>query len=84
MKQEKRPSHPPSSKLLLTTPEAAVALRLSVITMKRLRTSRRGPAYVRLGRLVRYRIGDLRRWINANRVVSLEVKFRTRSGVAAS
>ena len=68
------------SNLLLTTPEAALALRVSTVTMKRLRGSGRGPAYVRLGRLVRYRIGDLRRWINSNRIVAPEANFGARSG----
>jgi len=72
------------SKLLLTTPEAAVALRVSTVTIKRLRSSGRGPAYVRLGRLVRYQVGDLKRWINAKRVISAEAQFRKRSGVATS
>lgn len=79
-----RSTHQQHPKLLLTTPEAAVALRVSTVTIKRLRSSGRDPAYVRLGRLIRYPIGDLRRWINANRVISTEAQFRRSSCAATS
>ena len=42
MKTEKVKSYPHSG-LLLTTPEAAVALSVSTVTIKRLRSSGRGP-----------------------------------------
>ncbi len=79
-----RSTHDQHPKLLLTTPEAAVVLRVSTVTIKRLRSSGRGPAYVRLGRLIRYPVGDLRRWINAKRVISTEAQFRKCSGVDTS
>jgi len=37
-------------------------------TLANLRTYGRGPAYVRLGRLVRYQVADLEEWIERRRV----------------
>jgi predicted DNA-binding transcriptional regulator AlpA len=55
--------------LLLTQREAALALRLSVRTLERLRVSGLGPVFVKCGcRSVRYRQTDLDQWI-AQRVV---------------
>jgi len=53
---------------LYTQREAAVALRLSEPTLKRLRVEGRGPKYIKLNRSVRYRQSDLDEWI-AGRVV---------------
>jgi excisionase family DNA binding protein len=55
---------------LLTQREAARVLRLSERTLERLRVSGGGPTYVKAGRLVRYREGDLEAWIAARVVGS--------------
>jgi excisionase family DNA binding protein len=53
---------------LLTQRQAAALLRLSERTLERLRVAGTGPRFVRAGRSVRYREGDLEAWI-ASRVV---------------
>ncbi len=44
---------------LLTTPDVAEWTGLSQVTLRRWRTSGEGPAFVRLGRAVRYRREDI-------------------------
>jgi len=53
---------------LLNQREASGLLRLSTRTLERLRLTGNGPRFVKLGRRVLYRNGDLLEWI-ANRVV---------------
>ena len=48
---------------LLTTPEAAQALRLSERTLIRWRVERKGPPIVRAGRRIMYRARDLDAWL---------------------
>ena len=55
---------------LLTQREAARALRLSERTLERLRVAGYGPRFVRAGRLVRYREGDLEAWVASRLVTS--------------
>ena len=55
---------------LLDQREAAHLLRLSTRTLERLRGSGSGPRYVKCGRSVRYRLGDLTDWIEARVVGS--------------
>lgn len=60
---------------LLTQEEAAAYLNLSPSTLNGWRVMRRGPAYLRLTpRCIRYRLADLRRWAESNRVVGPEAK----------
>jgi DNA-binding transcriptional regulator YdaS (Cro superfamily) len=56
---------------LLTQGEAAELLGVSPSTLNCWRAQRRGPAFVRLStrRCVRYKPEDLRRWIEAHRIV---------------
>ena len=54
-------SHP------LTEAEAAVRLGLKVPTLRAWRNQGRGPAYVRLGRAVRYLAADLGEFLTSNR-----------------
>lgn len=51
------------SRLLLNKDQAAAMLGVSVSTLVKLRAACRGPAYVKLGKSVRYRIADLEAWI---------------------
>jgi excisionase family DNA binding protein len=53
---------------LLTQREAAMALRLSVRTLERMRVHGNGPRFVKCNRSIRYQQSDLDQWI-ASRVV---------------
>jgi excisionase family DNA binding protein len=63
---------------LLTQREAASVLRLSERTLERMRTSGlNAPKFVKMGRVVRYRVSDLEEWIAARVVGSTsEVEAR--------
>ena len=56
------------SDALLTEVEASDFLRLSVRTLQAWRLRIAGPAFVQVGRAVRYRRRDLIAWIEANTV----------------
>ncbi|WP_301485118.1 AlpA family transcriptional regulator [Intrasporangium sp.] len=51
---------------LLSGHEAAAWLGMSEYTLRRWRCQGRGPACVRVGRLVRYRVSDLAAWAEAH------------------
>jgi predicted DNA-binding transcriptional regulator AlpA len=51
---------------LLNQKQAAKILGLSVRTLERHRVAGTGPRYSRLGRLIRYRPGDLTEWVEGN------------------
>jgi hypothetical protein len=57
---------PPDSKPLAEV-EAAARLGLKVTTLRAWRHRRRGPAFVRLGRAIRYLERDIDAFLNANR-----------------
>ena len=48
--------------VLLSTPEAAVLVEFSAITLKRYRSKGGGPRFLRLGRSIRYTRTDLLEW----------------------
>jgi excisionase family DNA binding protein len=48
---------------LLTPPDAADFLRISVRTLERLRVTGTGPIFVKVGRLVRYPQSSLDSWL---------------------
>jgi predicted DNA-binding transcriptional regulator AlpA len=48
---------------LLTESEVAGLLRLSVKTLRNWRFSGFGPRHLKMGRLVRYRLGDVKAWL---------------------
>ena len=66
---------------LLDTVGASAFLGCSSGALVRFRVERRGPPYIRVGRLIRYRRRDLLRWINSQRV-SPEQSQRKRDGRA--
>lgn len=66
------------SEALLTEAEAADFLRLSVRTLQAWRIRIAGPAFVQVGRAIRYRRRDLIAWIEANTVSP------SRAGLAAA
>lgn len=55
-----------SSSKLIKTPVAAEILGLSAAKLERFRCDGGGPAYVKLGRMVRYRSADLQDWVERN------------------
>ena len=52
----------------LNDKEAAKFLRLSPQTLRNWRCQCRGPVYIKAGRAIRYAIGDLRSFMEGNRV----------------
>lgn len=55
-----------SEDALLTEDEAADSLRISVRTLQAWRLKATGPAFIRVGRAIRYRRGDIKAWIKLN------------------
>jgi predicted DNA-binding transcriptional regulator AlpA len=55
---------------LLRTSGAAAITGLSVSTLNKLRCSGGGPAFLKLGRAVRYKPVDLKDWLDSRRVLS--------------
>lgn len=50
---------------LITTAELAAALRLSAGRLRNLRCQGRGPRGVKIGKSVRFRLRDVRAWLDA-------------------
>lgn len=50
---------------LMTEDEVAKALNISVASLRRWRVEQRGPLFVKVGSLVRYRPEDLESWLAA-------------------
>ena len=59
---------------VLDTPEAAAYVRLSPVTMERLRLTGDGPRYAKLGKSVRYRAIDLDAWLESRLIASTSEK----------
>ena len=57
----------PGNNQPLTEQDAATRLGLKVATLRAWRHQGRGPAYVRLGRAVRYLPGDIEEYLSSNR-----------------
>lgn len=55
---------------LLTTDEAAALLLVAPKTLKNWRSLGSGPAYIKRGRRVAYRVTDLNDWLDANRTAA--------------
>ena len=55
---------------LLTQRQAAALLCLSERTLERFRVSGIGPKFVRMGKSIRYRLGDVEAWIERRTVGS--------------
>jgi excisionase family DNA binding protein len=65
---------------LITQKEAARRLGISTRTLERYRVTGTGPAFTRLGKLVRYRPEDLAEFVNSNRRRSTSEEQPSRSG----
>jgi len=50
---------------LLTEDDASKILRLAPATLRNMRTQNRGPCFIKIGGLVRYRLTDLVDWIES-------------------
>jgi excisionase family DNA binding protein len=50
---------------LMTEEEVSKALNVSVASLRRWRLERRGPAFIKVGSLVRYKPEDLELWLAA-------------------
>lgn len=48
---------------LLTTPEVAELLRVEIRMLENWRSARKGPPFIKVGVLVRYRVVDLEAWL---------------------
>ena len=57
---------------LLTPPEAAEFLSVSLSCLAKWRCYGTGPAYCRAGRSIRYRVVDLERWLRDRTVAPVE------------
>lgn len=60
-------THPHTEAQLITTELAAEKLFLSPRTMIRWRELRKGPAFVKAGRRVLYRVSDIDSWLDSNK-----------------
>jgi hypothetical protein len=47
----------------LTEKEVAKQIKVSLASLRRWRLLQRGPRFVKVGALVRYRVGDLEQWM---------------------
>jgi excisionase family DNA binding protein len=56
-----------TNKKLLTTDELAEYLCVATSTIRQYRLDRKGPAYIKVGHLVRYRIEDVEEWLLAQK-----------------
>ena len=54
---------------MMTDKEVAKALGVKVQTLRNMRCRGEGPAYAKIGRLVRYLAADVERYVQAHRVV---------------
>ncbi len=71
---------------LLTEREVAAKLRISTAALHKWRRERRGPAWVKLERAVRYPVSDLQAFINRNKKAAVlpAAEMGVRNGHAAS
>jgi hypothetical protein len=58
---------------LLTEREVSAAYSLTIPWLRRVRIERRGPPFLRLGRMVRYRRVDLERYLATRTVDTLRI-----------
>jgi predicted DNA-binding transcriptional regulator AlpA len=60
------------SKRLLNEHEVAGTCGISVLTLRKWRNQRRGPRFLKIGCLVRYRQQDVSAWIDGQKAVTCE------------
>jgi predicted DNA-binding transcriptional regulator AlpA len=81
----------PSEKLLIDTKALGILTGFSPRTLERKRVSGTGPAYVKVGKAVRYRPEDVQAWIANHLIAStsmdrgiLDRGLRSKDGIVAS
>jgi predicted DNA-binding transcriptional regulator AlpA len=74
-KADRRPRSTPHS---LTEPDGASYIGMSRAFLRQGRQQGRGPAYIKVGRAVRYRVEDLDAWISAHRVETRDSRGESR------
>jgi hypothetical protein len=57
---------------LLTESDTAKLLKVSIKLLRKWRTNKNGPAFLRFGRLIRYAPDDLEKFLNTKRQPPLE------------
>jgi predicted DNA-binding transcriptional regulator AlpA len=63
-----QPTSPKPKSTLLSQDETALFLGVSKNSLEKWRSERRGPVYVKVGRLVRYRLSDLEAYLTNREV----------------
>ena len=63
---------------VMTVQQASDHLGLAVSTLNKWRCQGGGPAFIKMGRAVRYRVEDLENYISESRLVSTSIKSETR------
>jgi predicted DNA-binding transcriptional regulator AlpA len=64
---------PNTQQRLLNEHEVADSCSISVLTLRKWRSQRRGPQFVKIGALVRYRPDDVDAWITAQKSAGAEL-----------
>ncbi len=54
-----------SSLILLTESQVSPLLQVSLARLRKWRVEKRGPRFIKVGSLVRYRLADLQQWLSA-------------------
>lgn len=58
---------PDNDEILIPSHQMSAYIGLSAQTLARWRHEGKGPGYVKIGRLVAYRAGELRRWLDGQK-----------------
>ncbi len=53
---------------LMSERELAEKLKISLATLRAWRRNKRGPAFVRMGKAIKYRVDDVKDWLDGQRV----------------
>lgn len=69
-------AHETTPKRVITEREAAAFTGVSQAALRLWRRESRGPAYVRFGRAIRYRVDDLDRFLDQHRVEPVNLERR--------
>jgi predicted DNA-binding transcriptional regulator AlpA len=75
---EKNMNDPILDDKILTTQQAAKLANQQPMTMSKWRSRGKGPPYLRLGGKIRYRLSDIRKWIESSVINPSEQKAKRR------
>ncbi|MBW6499689.1 MAG: helix-turn-helix domain-containing protein [Bacteroidales bacterium] len=62
------PSATPTAPLVMNDADAAPLIGISVHTIRKMRSQGKGPAYIKCGKSVRYRLADLEAYLEKQKV----------------